>query len=464
MSAHNATIRMLLEDFHRNVLPSHVEEFVERDMSLGSVLSPKPGNLVKVVIGMRRAGKTYRLYQEIQRLLSQGVPSSRICYFNFDDDRLRPYADNLVSQVIEIFFEMNPSARKEGVFLFFDEIQEVPEWDVAARRIADTEKATIYVTGSSSKMLSTDVATEFRGRSLAYELLPYSFREYVRCHGAEPVEEKDLFDKEQVSVLKNMFKRYLVEGGFPGVQGLDDLERAQVLQTYAQLTVARDVVERNGFSNAAYARNLARIALASSARDFSLSKVHNMGKSMGYSPGRATIANMIEAFEDAHMLYGVYEYSHSAQKVRLGGFKLYAADPGLFCALSPAANDGMTHALETAVYLEMRRRQSSARMGSIALLKLKSGKEVDFIEGDEAFEQAYRLVQVSFSMHDPATFAREVEALKEAMVRFGKHEGVIVTIDEEDELHVEEGVIRIVPAWRWFLADEFKGLPEEAMF
>jgi predicted AAA+ superfamily ATPase len=315
----------------------------------------------------------------------------------------------------------------------------------------------MYVTGSSSKMLSTDVATEFRGRSLAYELLPLSFREYARYHSVEPEDERALYDKEQASVLKRAFKRYLVEGGFPGVQDLDDNERAQVLQTYAQLTVARDVVERYGFSNAAYVRNLARIALASSGRDFSISKVHNMGKSMGYSPGRAAITAMIEAFEDAHMLHGVYEYSHSAQKVRLGGFKLYAVDPGLFCALSPAANDGMAHALETAVYLELRRRSSSGRMGSISLLKLESGREVDFVDGDEAFGQAYALYQASYRMVDPATRKREVAALREAMARFGTGEGVIVTMDEEDEHVCEEGVVRIVPAWRWFMGGGSEG-------
>lgn len=457
MANQTATIQMLLEDFHRNVLPFHTQGVIERDLQLGAVLEPKPGNLVKVVIGMRRSGKTYRLYQEIRKLIAAGIPQDRICYFNFDDDRLRPYGDMFVARVLEVFFEMNPDARREGAYLFFDEIQEVPGWDVAARRIADTEKATMYVTGSSSKMLSTDVATEFRGRSLTYELLPFSFREYTRCHDVEPQNSKDLFDKERISALKGAFKRYLVEGGFPAVQGLDDIERAQALQSYAQLTVARDVVERNGFSNAAYVRNLARISLASSARDFSINKIHNMGKSMGYSPGRAAITSMIEAFEDAHMVYGVYEYSHSAQKVRLGGFKLYAADPGLYCAMSPASNDGFTHALETAVYLEMRRRRSSMRLGSIALLKLASGKEVDFVEGDEAFDQAYSLVQVSYRMDDEATRKREIAALKEAMVRFGKAEGTIVTLDEDDDFLCEEGRIRITPAWKWFLRDNGEG-------
>ncbi len=115
----------------------------------------------------------------------------------------------------------------------------------------------------------------------------------------------------------------------------------------------------------------------------------------------------------------MYEFTHSAQKVRLGGFKVYAEDPGLLCALAPATSDGLTRALETAVYLEMRRRASS-RVGSIALLKLKSGKEIDFIEGDEAFGIAYELIQVSLNMENEATRQSEVSALQEAIARFEK--------------------------------------------
>lgn len=131
---------------------------------------------------------------------------------------------------------------------------------------------------------------------------------------------------------------------------------------------------------------------------------------------------------------------------------MYAEDPGLLCALAPATNDGLTRAIETTVYLEMRRR-SSARIGSIALLKLKSGKEIDFIEGDEAFDMAYELIQVSLNMSSEATRNHEVSALQEAMKRFSKDSATIVTLDEEGKIEVGEGIIHIVPAWKWLLRD-----------
>lgn len=448
------TIHLLLEDFHASVLPSLCGSLVKRDLSLGKPLEPKIGNLVKVVAGIRRCGKTFRLYQEIVRLMNDGIPSGRICYFNFDDDRLRPYLPDIIDQVLEAFFELHPDARSAGAYLFFDEIQDVPNWDATARRVVDTEKATMYCTGSSSKLFAEDIATEFRGRSVCYELQPYSFAEFARCGGIEADAPTAWEGKEQASHLRSAFMRYLTCGGFPGVQELDDAERVQVLQGYVQLTVSRDIVERRGYPNAAFVRNLARSAVASTARGFSISRAHNQGKSLGYSPGRERIAEMLDDFEDAHLAYGVYDFSRSVQRVRLGGFKVYAADTGLFYAMAPATTDGLTRALETSVYLELRRRRLAGRMGEVSMLKLPSGKEVDFIWGDEAFGQAYALVQVCLDMNDAKTRARELAALDEALGRFPDAQAFVVTLDELGTERLDNGSVRIVPAWRLMLGGE----------
>lgn len=122
------------------------------------------------------------------------------------------------------------------------------------------------------------------------------------------------------------------------------------------------------------------------------------------------------------------------------------------CALAPATSDGLTRALETAAFLVMRRRTSS-RVGSIALLKLKSGKDIDFIEGDEAFEIAYELIQASLNMENEATRQREVSALQEAMARFERDAATIVTLEEESSINIPEGVIHVMPAWKWLLGE-----------
>lgn len=444
-------IRLLIQDFHQSVLPSIRDGLVRRELSLGKVLPPNIGNLVKVVTGMRRSGKTFRLYQVILDLLESGVPVGRICYFNFDDERIKPYPDDIVSQVFETFYELHPEARSEGAFIFLDEVQDVPQWELAARRVVDTEKVTMYFTGSSSRLLSDDIATEFRGRSIAYELSPYSFSEFLRSRGAAVPTNVELDSKTVASQFKSAYRGYLLEGGFPAVSGLDEMERVQVLQSYAQFTVARDLVERHGYTNAAFVRNLARSVVASSARDFSISKAHNQGLSSGYSPGREKIGEMLDAMEDAHLSYGVYDFSRSLQRNRLRGFKEYAVDPGLFHAMSPASTDGLTRALETSVYLELRRRRQTGRRGEVSMLRLPSGKEVDFIWGDEAFDEAYDLVQVCYDMSDEHTRLREISALDEALGLFPSAHATIVTLDEYGEEPTPHGDIRILPAWRWTL-------------
>ena len=444
-------IRMMIENFFLTVLPDVREILKERDLDLGDPLTPHVGNLVKVVTGIRRCGKTFRLYQEVLKLQNTGIPRDYICYFNFDDERLRPYPNNIISLVIETFYAMHPDARRDGAYFFFDEIQEVGSWDLSLRRIVDTEKATIYLTGSSSKLMSEDIATEFRGRSVLFELSPYSFREFARLNGAKTQGTEALYDKHNVSLLQNLFNQYLDIGGFPGVQNLDTVNRIQTLQSYVQFTVARDVVERHHFSNARYARELARTATALSARDFSINKVSNQGKSQGYTPGRDKISDLLDAFEEAHLIYGLYEYTRSVQRVRMGGFKVYSVDPGLFKAMSPASTDGQTRALETAIYLELRRRKMTGRLGEIAMLKLPSKKEVDFIWGDELLNKTYELIQVSYAIEDPKTFEREISALVEAMEACQTDQSTVITLNTEGIQNTPNGVITIVPAWKWLL-------------
>lgn len=131
-----------IEDFH---------PIVPRDLDLGKPLTPRVGNLVKVIVGMRRSGKSYRLFQEIEALHTSGVSWNQICYINFEDDRLGDITPSVGDEVIETFCSMHPESLDTGLYLFFDELQEMQNWGAWLRRIVDTTKATIYVTGSSSK-------------------------------------------------------------------------------------------------------------------------------------------------------------------------------------------------------------------------------------------------------------------------------------------------------------------------
>lgn len=450
-----ATLQDIIDEkivwFWNHTLPV----MVKRDLDLGSVPVPALGNRVKVVVGIRRCGKTWRLYQEIARLEREGTDRRRILYFNFDDERLRPYDRLLPSLVMERFYTLSPEAR-QGAYLFLDEIQDVPDWGVFMRRMVDTEALCCYVTGSSSKMLSTEVATEFRGRATRYELSPFSFREYARAKGmVEEVLGSDAPLSEQNRLdLARLCSDYLVEGGFPEAQSLDNVERIDLLQDVAANVVASDVVERHDFGSARIARMVCTQCLASSARKLSLTRLHNQLKSRGFSIGWDNLVALVGYLEDANILYRVPEFTTSVADNSRKASKVYANDHSLMIAVSSAATSDIGLALETAVYLELRRRSPFGRKNQIMSYDVKEGSvslEVDFVEGDALLGETTNLVQVSATLEAAPTRKREIRALDAAMRAGSLNRGTIITMGDRDSVTTENGTIQIVPAWSWLL-------------
>ena len=422
-----------------------------RDLRLGDVYSPRAGNLVNVVVGMRRSGKTYRLLQEIQALYEQGIPKQNILYFNFEDERLRPYEQSLGEQVLEAFYELNPRAKTEGAYLFLDEVQEIPDWGIWLRRVVDTEKVTLYVTGSSAKILSADVATEFRGRSITSELLPFGFKEYVRYHEEAPL-KNNAISSQQHLLLKKHFKDYLLKGGFPAVQEEHDDRATSILQLYVQQVVARDVIERHNLSNPQAVSAFAKQALAYNGRELSLRKSEERLRSLGLKTSRNSLSEALSYFEDAFLLASVLPLSRALAEDPKVSAKVYAIDPGLARANAPAPNEDLGQLLECAVYLELRRSNPHRRERYINSYKTKDGFEVDFIVGDALSEAGFRLYQSCQSIKNEKSLNRETRALRKAMSETDCKTSTILTLeDEEQTLFYEEGTITVTPLWKYSL-------------
>ena len=451
----NEVVRQVIKDFMEDELP----EVFERDLSLGELQPPAKGNLVNVVVGVRRCGKTYRLYQEMHRIVDAGYPKASILYFNFEDERLKPYQPQLLDDVVSTYFSLNPEAQRSGCFMFFDEVQEVPEWGTFLRRMVDTQRATIYVSGSSSKMLSAQLASAFRGRSLSRELFPMGFSEYVRYRGAlDHVPTRDEAEaglgSHETSALRFSLGEYLVDGGFIPAQRLMRSEAVQLLQEIALRTVNLDVIERYGLKNPAVATQFVSRCIASSGRELSINRVHGAFKSAGVGVARETLSSLLAYYEQAYLVFSVREFSRSIADNARSAAKVYAADPGMFAAFSPASARDEGQRLETAVFDRMRRLDPPLRAGGLSRLLVEDGSrrlEVDFVTGDALFQEAYELVQVSTSLADPATRARELRACARAMARFGLDAATVVTMDEQEEVAVAEGTIHVIPAWRWLL-------------
>ncbi|MBT1161013.1 ATP-binding protein [Bifidobacterium sp. SO1] len=439
---------------------SGVPEVFPRDLDLGEAPAPQRGNLVRTIIGVRRCGKTYRLFQEMRNILDSGVSPDRLLYFNFEDERLKPFASDLLQDVLDSYFELYPHARAEGVYLFFDEIQEVPDWGMFLRRLVDTLNATIYVTGSSSKMLSREVATEFRGRALPRELFPMSFSEYMRFHGKDvgsvPVDDKGRasFTADEIAHLRHGVDDYLERGGFIAVQELGVSDSVALLQEYANRTLSNDVIDRYDVRNPVAASAFLSQAIATSGRELSINKMTNLLTSRGLRVSRGSLASLLDYYEEAYLLFSVHEFSRALAENSRSVAKVYVIDQGMFSAFSRAATQERGQRLETAVFLKLRRDTGISRKGTISRLLFQEGSnrhEIDFVVGDAVMMNAYHLIQVCLNMEDDKTRRREVSALQAAMRRFDLRSGTIVTLDRDETIAVPEGEINVVPAWRWLL-------------
>lgn len=424
----------LIADFQERELP----QVTPRALALPGL----PGK-ADVVVGMRRSGKTWFLFQQIEERLAGGTERNRLLYLNFEDERILPLAASDLSRIPEAFYRRFPSAREHLCWFYFDEIQNVPGWETFVRRLLDTEKVALVLTGSSARLLSREIATNLRGRSLSTEILPFSFAESLRHAGVELPAIWPPGAKIR-SLLENRFEAYLATGGFPEVQAISEDLRVRVLQEYIDVVIFRDVVERHGVDNLPALRYLERSLLASPAGRFSVSKLFNDLKSQGMKVGKDTLYEYLEHLQDCFLFFTVAVASPSARVRQVNPRKCYPVDPALAAAVSFRASGDLGHLLETAVYLELRRRGRS-----LAYVTTGSGYEVDFLAED--FKGSRELVQVCADLAAPATRQRELRALEEGMRETRCERATLVTLRDEGSAEIGGHTVRIVPAWRWLL-------------
>ncbi|MBN1472748.1 MAG: ATP-binding protein, partial [Syntrophaceae bacterium] len=243
---------------------------------------PKVLGKVHAVIGMRRSGKSCFLRQ-LQSELRKKMPPERAVFVSFDDDRLANLNLDQLDLLLEEYYRRYPESRgRETVHWFFDEIQLVEGWERFVRRVIDSERSEIFVSGSSARMLSREVHTSLRGRGIETVIRPFSFREFLRHRGEEPNASVEHSTSAQRSLLEKRLCEYLVEGGFPEVQGLPKTLRIQLLQSYVDTVLFRDVVERHGISQVAALRWLIRQCLRNPAGAFSVHRLYQDLKAQGH--------------------------------------------------------------------------------------------------------------------------------------------------------------------------------------
>ncbi|MHB1606064.1 MAG: ATP-binding protein [Leptospirales bacterium] len=395
-----------------------------------------------VCIGVRRSGKSTYMFQIIQRLQNGGVPTQNILYLNFFDDRLHNLRQDNLDLISEAYYSIYPEKKNvEMVYCFFDEIQSVPGWEPFVDRLMRSEKCEVYLTGSSAKMLSKEIATQMRGRAMSWEMFPFSFQEFLDYKGIEsPV---SLSTKKRLLVQK-AFEEYRETGGFPEVLGVRRNLRIKIHQEYFQAILFRDLVERHDVSHPKAVIDLAHWLVDNTASLYSVNSLTGYLKSLGHKVPKSTVSDYLEWFEDAYIFFTVRVFDASLARRNTNPKKVYCIDHSMVTSVSSGILVNSGHLLENIVFAALRHRDQE-----IFYYKTKTGREVDFIV--QLGGRSRRLIQVCEFLSDPQTRKRETMALEEAMKELGVKTGMIVSGDESGRIDTHAGTIEVVPAWRFLL-------------
>jgi hypothetical protein len=433
-------IQTTLREKLADALNAPVPRLTRREIRL-----PKVPGKAMAVIGMRRSGKSSFLWQCLGDLLAAGEPRESLVYLNFEDERLAGMEVADLAFLLEAYFKIHPEFRdRSGITLFLDEIQLVPGWETFARRILDTEKVRLFVSGSSASMLSREVHTSMRGRAMEVAVFPFSFREALLHQGMLPEKEWDSLPKARRSTLENAFRTYLSDGGFPDAQNLQARDRRPLLQGYVDVAVLRDVIERHGISNPVALRWLQRHLLGNSCAPFSIQKFYDTLKSQGLAVSKDSLHAFLAHFEDAFLIRTTSLHTASERQRMVNPRKAYPIDPGLIPIYERTGRANTGHALEDAVFIELLRRGCE-----VGYVRTPQGNDVDFHATDPTGRT--HLVQVCANAADSATLHRETRALIDAHRILPDAGLLLILLDPLPPGTVIPAPIRILPAIQWFL-------------
>jgi len=400
---------------------------------------PQPGTgAITAVVGPRRAGKTYFLFQKIEKLIKNGFSREDILFLDFEDYRLKGFNPEHIDVVLETFQQLTS---KYPQYLFFDEIQQVPDWSRFLRTLHNQRKYSITITGSNSSLLKREIATELRGRYDDVLLMPFSFREYL--HFKKIDYGLATLRSPRRGVVAGAFEDWIFNGGYPEVCALTEKSpRRNLLQNYYETVFYRDIIDRYSVKARDLLDGVMSAVLNGSGELFSVSSYTNQLLKSGMNGSKRSIASYLRYLQEAFFLISCEKFSWSARKRTMNPEKVYLTDTG-FSLLTLSGSDNRGKLLETVVAGDFFRR-------GMRTCYYKGKRECDFIVmNDSRPESAW---QVCWEL-DNKNVLREVGGLEEAMKELNITSGGIITLNDTENRESVSENIRIVNAVEWFLRE-----------
>jgi hypothetical protein len=424
----------LLQEWKDTGAPADI---INRDLKIAK-MEKKANSFV----GIRRAGKTYAMFQ-----LAKGIKSKDVFYINMEDDRLvNPNIKHLTALTPTI--KENFELKGKQLYLFVDEIQNVDNWERWARRMAERKDVFLFISGSSSKLSSQEIATALRGRTITNYIFPLNFREFLKFKGFY-YDAKTIGYSTKRFELKRLFNEYLKYGGFPEVVLAKKKEKLKLLREYFATIIARDIVERFKIENVTTLESFMKLLLHNYSRFVSFSKAEKWLASMGIKTSKATLIEYFNYIKQSFFIFNTGIFSYKIKERLQYPIKVYVTDNGFIEALTQRFSRNVGWLYENLVAIELFKKCLDNPSNEIYYWKDKQGKEVDFIvkQGLKVKE----LIQVCYDIEDLEIKKREVQALLKAGKELRCRNLLVVTEDFEGKEKIAGKEIRYVPLWFWLL-------------
>lgn len=410
-------LKRIIFDQHEVIKDSTI---VERDISL-----EKDANYV--LVGLRRAGKTTILYKRVQELIKEGVEWNQIVYINFDDERLLDFSVNDFNDILLVAEELTNKKH----YFFFDEIQNIDEWEKFAIRIAN-QGYKVDITGSNAKMLSKEIEAKLGGRYISKEILPYSFAEYLRANLAN----KNGYSTKDVAITNSLLNDYFVNGGFPEL--LLFKNKREYISSIYQKVLYNDIIIHNNVRNENGMRLMIKKIAESVKQDLSYTRIQNIITGIGYKISKDIIIDYCEYCKDAFLFFTIENY-YASFLDKNSNPKYYFMDNGI---LNLFLDNKRTSLLENIVALHLYRNYKE----SLYYLK---GNKVDI---DLYLSNSNTAIQVAYSMEEIDTYNREIKSLLELSLNSDKKlKLLVVTYEEEKTIKIDGKTIEVVPLKKFLL-------------
>ncbi len=432
------TLKYIFTDFQEKQLPHTKPRELELPILSRGKDSSQSVNKIISLIGVRRCGKTFLFYHTMQKLIDSGIDKRNIIYLNFEDDRLFPIDSQQLDMILKAYHELYPEKVAEKKYLFFDEIQNIANWEKYIRRIHDTENVLIFITGSSSEFLSRDISTALRGRSITYQLAPLTFREFLFF--------KDItynaYSRQSQALVKNELINYLTYGGFPEVVMTEqEIIKEKILGEYIDLIQYKDMVERYKITNQYLLKYLLKFCLTHPANLVSVNKLYNDFKAQGLSLSKNTIYEYLEYMQESFIIFLHSKFSGSIRKQQQNPKKIYTIDNGLMLHFQPDKMSDIGYKLENAVAAKLRQKYKD-------IYYYSNRFEVDFLIEKH---NSILLYNVADNIDDMNTARREITSLEKGRKSLPSANAYLI-LKEKTEREVA-APIEIVPIID-FLLDE----------